>query len=206
MSWQVRHPRRGWRYYLAGSVLSYSLDKEEARKHYPPGSVLPHFPDMEAAARAADFLITRDRVESGALLTPRNEQVFLYDSAGIDDLVEFYRATYQRVVYGDPAARSHFDVYLHDGALFHLKDPCVRDDVGYEVFVEVVPEDSKDLLRWFRRHRIKKHFQYSGLLFEGKCMAILSLPDYPIFGIKTGQRPRRREGDSGWKVEIPASR
>ena len=212
-SWQVTHLRRGWRYYLAGSVLAHSLYKEEVGKHYPVGSVLTHFPDMEAAARAADLIITRDRVESGALLTPGNEQVFLYDSAGIDDLVEFYRATYQRVVSGEPAARSHFDVYLRDGALFYLRDPCVREDVEDGIFVEVVPKDPKDLPGWRRRYRIEKSFQHNGLLFEGKCMAILSLPDYPISGIKTGQKPRRhlrregrREGRLGWEVEIPASR
>ncbi len=72
-------PRRKWRYYLAGSVL------------------IQYF-DVEAAARAADFIVTRDRVESDALLTPGNEHVFLYDSAGMDDLVELYRARYRRAV------------------------------------------------------------------------------------------------------------
>ena len=215
-SWQAIHPYYVWRYYLAGSVLSQPLHTDNARKHYPAGSVLAHFPDMEAAARAADFLVTRDRVESDALLTPGNEQVFLYDSAGMDDLVELYRATYQRVVSGEPAARSHFDVYLGDRALFHVREPCVREDVGYRVFVEVVQEDPKDLPGRRRRYGFEKlyiPFQSSGVLLEGKCMAVLPLPDYPISRIRTGQRPyrhprreRRWEGHRGWEVEIPASR
>ena len=189
---QVKEEWYEWRYYLAGSVLTQSLD-------------------VGAAARAADFLVTRDRVESDALLTPGNERVFLYDSAGIDDLVGLYRATYQRVVSGEPAARSHFDVYLRDGGLFHVKDPCV-EDVGYRVFVEVVQEDPKVLPGRIGRdgsRGYKFSFQLSGVLFEGKCMAVLSLPDYPISGIRTGQRPYRvlrREGARGWEVEIPASR
>ena len=214
-SWQVEHPRRGWRYYLAGSALAHSLNKEDAA-HYPAGSVLTHFPDMEAAIRAADFIVTRDRMESGALLTPRNEHVFLYDSAGMDDLVEFYRAAYQRVVSGDPAARSHFDVYLHNGALFHVREPCVRVDAGHTVFVNVIPEDPEDLSGRRRRYGFEKLsvlFQHSGVLFDGKCMAILPLPDHPISGIRTGQRPYRRphrgirrEGHREWEVKIQTSR
>ncbi len=110
---------------------------------YLAGSVLTHFPDTEAAARAADFFVTRDRVESDALLTPGNEQVFLYDSAGMDDLVELYRTTYQRVVSREPAARSHFDVYLRDRTLFHVREPCVREDARYRVFANVFPEDRR---------------------------------------------------------------
>ncbi len=211
-SWQVMQRSYEWRYYLAGSVLSHSLHTEEAKRHYPAGSVLTHFPDMEAAARAADFLLTWDRVESDALLTPGNEHVFLYDSAGMDDLVELYRATYQRVVSGEPAARSDFDVYLGDGALFHVREPCVREDLGYRVFVHVVPEDPKDLPGWRRRPGFEMlvfPFQRRGVVFEGKCMAILPLPDYPVSGIRTGQRGYshpRWKGHHGWKVEIPAGR
>ena len=214
-SWQVRPPDK-WRYYLVGSVLAHSLHMEGVVEYYPVGNVWTHFPDMEVAARAADFLVTRDRVESDALLTPGNERVFLYDSDGMDDLVEFYRATYQRVVSGEPAARSHFDVYLGGRALFQVRDPCVREDVGYRVFVEVVPEDPKDLPGRRRRYGFEKLyilFQSSGVLLEGKCMAVLPLPDYPISRIRTGQRPyrhprgeRRWEGHRGWEVEIPPSR
>ena len=53
-------------------------------------------------------------------------------------------------------------------------------------------------------------FQHSGVLFEGKCMAILPLPDYPISGIRTGQTPpfrrRNRKEHRGWEVEIGSLR
>ncbi len=179
------------------------------------GSVLIQHFDVETAARAADFLVTRDRVESDALLTPGNEQVFLYDSAGMDDLMELYRTTYQRAVSGEPAARSHFDVYLGDGTLIHVREPCVRDDVPRRVFVEVTPEDPEDLTRrrlprWRRRYSLDKlsiAFRRSGVLFEGKCMAILPLPDYPVSGIRTGQRKAGRGMKAGrvlWDARIPA--
>ena len=211
-SWQVAHLYYEWRYYLAGSVLAHSLHTENPWSYYPAGSALTHFPDMETAARAADFIVTRDRVESGALLTPGNRLVFLYDSAGIDDLVELYRATYQRVASREPAARSHFDVHLDEDALFHVRDPCVREDVGFKVFLKVVPEDPKDLPERIPRHGsrgLRVFFQRSGVLFEGKCMAVLPLPDYPVSSIRTGQQPSRHsgwKGHPGWEVEIPASR
>ena len=182
-------------------------------RYYPVGSVLTHSPDLEAATRAADFILTRDRVESDALLTPGNEQMFLYGSAGIDDLVELYRATYQRVISGEPAARSYFDVYLSDRTLFYVKDPCVGEDVGYTIFVRLVPEDLKDLPRRARLYGFGKagvfpFFRSRGVRFEGKCMAIIPLPDYPTSLVRTGQRPDphpRGEGYRGWTVEIPAS-
>ncbi len=189
---QLTHPYYGWRYYLAGSVLTQSLD-------------------VQVAARAADFIVSHDRVESDALLTPGNEQVFLYDSAGADDLVEFYRAAYQRAVSREPAARSYYDVYLGDGMLTHVREPCVWEEVRQGFFVEVVPEDPKDLPRWRRRYgsdNLDLRFSRLPVLFEGKCMSVLSLPDYPVSGIRTGRTPRRYREKSyyHWEVEIPGSR
>ncbi len=187
-SWQVLEQAHPWRYYLAGRVLAGS-------------------PDVEAAARAADFIVALDRVESDALLTPGNERVFLYDSAGIDDLLELYRATYQRVVSGEPAVRSHFDVYLGDRALFHVKEPCVSKDVGLRSIAKFVPEDPKDLPERRRRRRetLRIPSQQSTMLFEGKCIAIVSLPDYPVSSILTG-RSHASKGARNWRVKIPSSR
>ena len=201
--------RPDWSRWVRGRFKSLSYSRQKRRYHLA-GSVLTQPLDKEAAARAADFIVTRDRVESDALLTPGNEQVFLYDSAGMDDLMELYRTTYQRVVSaGEPAARSYFDVYLGDGALIHVREACVREDVPSGVFVQVIPEDPKslprgDLPRWRWRDGFENlfiHFRRSGVLFEGKCMLVLPLPDYPVSGIRTGHR---KAGRVLWEVEIPA--
>ena len=189
---QLTHPQYGWSYYLAGSVLTQSLD-------------------LEAAARAADFIVSHDRVESGALLTPGNRKVFLYDSAGTDDLVEFYRAAYRRAASGEPAARSYYDVYLGDGALTHVRDPCVWEDVRQGFFVEVTPEDPKDLPRWRRRYGSgdpSLRFGRLPVLFEGKCISVFSLPDHPLSGIRTGRTLRRYREKSYhyWEVDVPVGR
>ncbi len=187
---QAAQPYHGWRYYLAGSVLTHS-------------------PDTEAAARAADFILTHDRVESDALLTPGNEQVFLYDPAGMDDLLELYRATYRQAVSGEPAARSYFDVYLGDDALTYVRDPCVREDAKYWIYVDVVPEGPEDLPEGRKRYgsnNLDFRFRKRPVLFDGKCMAVVSLPDYPVSGIRTGQYfsfSSRQLWMEVWGAEIP---
>ncbi len=191
---QLTHPRHAWRH-LAGSVLTYSRD-------------------VEAGARAADFIVTPDRVESGALLTPGNERVFLYGPAGIDDLVESYRAAYRQVVSsGDPVARSHFDVYLGDEALAFVREPCVREDVRYWIVMSAVPEDLKDLPGWRRLQYGSDHLVFHStrapMLFEEKCMAVFPLPDYPVSRIEARQKlPPSRDSSRrrGWNVEIRAPR
>ncbi len=192
---QVTQPRHAWNYYLAGSILTYSRD-------------------VESGARAADFIVTRDRVESGALLTPGNERVFLYGPAGIDDLVESYRAAYRQAASsGAPAARSHFDVYLGDDALTFVREPCIREDVRNEIFLMAVPEDLNDLPGWRRLRYGSDHLVFHStkapMLFDEKCIAVLPLPDYPVSRIRVRQKrgPSRDSSHRhGWKVEIPASR
>ncbi len=192
---QVSRPRYSWNYYLAGSIPTYARD-------------------VEAGARAADFIVTPDRVESGALLTPGNERMFLYGPAGIDDLVEWYRAVYRQVVSsGDPVARSHFDVYLGDEALTFVREPCVREDVNPEILLRAVPEDLEDLPGWLRMQYGSGHLVFQSrrfpMLFEEKCMAVLPLPDYPVSRIEARQKlPPSRDSSHrrGWNVEIPASR
>ena len=181
---QATQPDYGWDYSLAGSVWTYPLD-------------------LEAAARAADFIVSRDRVESGSLLTPGNERVFLYGSTGIDDLVEPYRAAHQRAVSGDPAARSHFDVYLDDDTLTYVRDPCAREDARYRIFVEAAPADRKDLPGWYGSNDLVFRFHMRPVRFEGKCIAVVSLPGHPVSAIRTGQG---LEAPRPWTVEIPANR
>ena len=64
------------------------------------------------------------------------------------------------------------------------------------------PEDPKDLPEEYERYGRNRGFRLYGhpVLFEGKCIAVVSLPDHPISRITTGQLQH------GWEVEIPASR
>ena len=121
-----------------------------------------------------------------------------------------------RAVSGEPAAHSRFVVYLGDDALTFVKDPCVPDDVWYSIRMRAVPEDLKDLPRWrylrYRSDNLSFTLSFTTrvpMIFEGKCIAVLPLPDYPVSRVRTGQPPDRRPGRGrhpGWQVEIGSPR
>ena len=115
--------------------------------------------------------------------------------------LEVRRRRYAALAATRPAARSTFDVHLHDGALFYVKTPCVPADTEAPFFVHVRPVHPGDipLSRLARRRlgfdaldfrfgSVDPHSHYApGDIFDGVCLATLALPDYPIASIATGQ-------------------
>ena len=119
---------------------------------------------------------------------------------------ERYRAELEAVssgARGEPAARSEFDLYFDRGSLTYLKAPCAPDDVEAPFFLHLYARREEDLPpasagldfenRDFR-------FGPEGLILDGKCVATVRLPAYPIGRIRTGQW-RRDEGEL-WVVEV----
>ena len=156
----------------------------------------------------ADFVISRYRDDAFNPLTPDNRFMFLYGPTDPDDL---RRAERRRLEASEPAARSAFDVYLADGALRYLKAPCAQEDALAFFFLHVFPADAA----YFRGEGdpmkfsgMNFRFAEAGKIFDGACMATVTLPDYPIAAIRTGQyisdrRTRRRASeDSAWQVFI----
>ena len=101
-----------------------------------------------------------------------------------------YRAEYESVVHDNPAIRSEFDVYLHDGRLIYVKEPCVTSDVEAEFFLHITPLHVETLPP-ARVNSGVDHlnfvFETRGLMFDGMCVASIGLPDYDIERVKTGQ-------------------
>ena len=94
---------------------------------------------------------------------------------------------YRNVV---PLARSDFDVYIDKGGLVYFKSACSTDDVDARFFLHVYPVDAKDLRLdqaqsdfW----NLDFDFEDRGLIFDGKCLAMMDLPDFDIARMKTGQ-------------------
>ena len=112
---------------------------------------------------------------------------------------------YESVASGEPAARSDFDIYLHENTLTYLKLPCSAADVQAEFFLHVVPEDLEDLPAHRRQYGFDNmHFRYgssTALVFTGRCVTQRPLPDYPIARIRTGQFVL--DGDRIWMAEFP---
>ena len=95
---------------------------------------------------------------------------------------------------GEPAMRSDFDVYMQDGTLIYVKAPCAEGDTRGRFFLSVFPADARDLPQDARDAGLEHeplNFDFSergaGAVFDGKCVIIRDLPDYPISRIETGQ-------------------
>ena len=111
--------------------------------------------------------------------------------------------------YGQPVARSDFDVYLRGNGLAYLKENCVADDTDARFFLHIVPADPADLPAVWREYGFENldfHFADYGAYAGDKCVAERELPDYPIARIKTGQNAEASGGDA-WRVDVnPAAR
>ncbi len=104
-----------------------------------------------------------------------------------------YRSAYESLAagdYGEPAARSTFDVYLDGRTLTYLKEPCVAGDVRARFFLHVVPAEVADLPAGHKRHVFENMdftFSNRGVILNGACLAMVKLPGYEIVVIRTGQ-------------------
>ena len=108
--------------------------------------------------------------------------------------VEAYLAAYDDVeANGVPLARSDFDIYAYDGALYYLSADCPppapnRDAPRF--FLHIAPADPADLPAAGREFGFEnRDFRLSdrAAFFDGKCVHRQPLPDYPIDRIRTGQ-------------------
>ena len=103
------------------------------------------------------------------------------------------QALYESVVagdYGQPRARSDFDVYLRGNDLAYLKELCEQGNMDARFFLHIIPDDPADLPAVWREHGFENlDFQFGdhGGQAGDKCVATLELPDYAIERIRTGQ-------------------
>ena len=113
------------------------------------------------------------------------------------------RADYAAVSVTNPAAQDYFDLYWRDNRLLYLRESCAAADTAANFFLHMVPQDIADLPA-DRRAAGFAHggfaFVRQGGHFDGKCLAAVSLPDYPIKEMRTGQYVPG-QGDL-WSVEL----
>ena len=117
------------------------------------------------------------------------------------------QAVYESIAagdYGQPVARSDFDVYMRGNTLAYLKENCAAGDVDARFFLHIIPADLADLpADWRERGFDNLDFQFAdhGAYAGDKCVAERELPDYPIARIKTGQNATTPDGDE-WRADI----
>ena len=112
-------------------------------------------------------------------------------------------SAYRYAANSAPAAQSVFDVYVREGRLIYVKEPCVLGDVAARFFLHVDPVDIEDLPEERKEHgfdNLDFDFGSHGIVAEGRCIAARDLPEYDIDSISTGQF-----ADDGeiWRIEIP---
>ena len=103
---------------------------------------------------------------------------------------ESLRSTYAALAGRQPDTRSNFDLYLQDNRLIYLRESCAAADTAAGFFLHIIPENVANLPADRRPAGFANRgfaFARWGGHFEGKCLAAVPLPDYPIKKMRTGQ-------------------
>ena len=168
------HDIHGLQIDVAGHATHYYLNSILVDKEYYPSG-------------DRGFIVMHHRVDPDSLLTPENRYFFLYNGP---DLIASYRAAYPSIVSADPLAREDFDVYLDDDTLYYVKEPCQREDTRTRFSLHIFPADVDDLPDNRKQHRFDNldfRFIERGLMFDGKCLLRVNLPQYDIVGFRTAR-------------------
>ena len=117
------------------------------------------------------------------------------------------RAEYAALSAAKPAVRDYFDLYAVDNRLLYLRETCAADDTVAGFFLHIIPEELTDL----PEDRQAAGFAHSGFAFarqgghfDGKCLAAVSLPEYPIKEMRTGQHIPGQDAPL-WSVRLIAA-
>ena len=100
------------------------------------------------------------------------------------------RAAAAALAAGPPNARAAFDLYVHDNQLTYRRETCAAADTAAPFFLHIIPRDVADLPPDRQRDGYANQdfaFARYGGPFDGKCLAIVPLPEYPIAALRTGQ-------------------
>ena len=104
---------------------------------------------------------------------------------------------------GDPVIRGKFDVSLGENFLLYSREPCAPVDISDKFFLHLIPADRDDLpdnRQQYEFDNLDFNFAQAGVISEGKCIAGVLLPDYPITRVRTGQYIPE-SGQVVWKAE-----
>ena len=121
-----------------------------------------------------------------------------------------YQQLYQAATANPPIVESHYSVYLHDRAVFFIKENCPPGDLAKAFGIKVYrPATESRFAGWgnISRYRTLKDY---GVRLGDKCLAFIPLPDYAAGDLLVGQyennrvlRPVWEEfynlGEPGWR-------
>ena len=117
-------------------------------------------------------------------------------SAVDDTTADAYRQIYRDTITGSPlVSGSGFDLYHNEPekTLTYVNESCEPEDVANRFVLSLVPVDANDLPVHVKQQRGYRHTLYfdfgeKGVKFDGKCLMVFRLPDYPIDQISLGHQ------------------
>ena len=107
--------------------------------------------------------------------------------------LERHRAALESVVSGQagpPAARGAFDLYRDGRRLLYHREDCREEDVEADFFLDLHPSEVEALPPRRREEGFEDlHFPFSnhGVVLDGQCLLLITVPDYGIRRLTTGQ-------------------
>ena len=103
---------------------------------------------------------------------------------------DYLRAAYAALSDILPNVRADFDLYWREGRLVYLRETCQAADTAANFFLHIIPVDAA-VLPADRQAAGFANLDFPlarwGGPFDGKCIATVPLPGYPIKAIRTGQ-------------------
>jgi len=123
---------------------------------------------------------------------------------------ERHRAALESIVSGQagpPAARGTFDLYRDGRRLLYHREDCREEDVEADFFLDLHPSEVESLPPRRREEGFEDlHFPFSnhGVVLDGQCLLLVTVPDYGIRRLATGQFAAG--GGALWQVEIEPGR
>ena len=104
----------------------------------------------------------------------------------------------------EPAARGVFDLYLRHNRLIYWRESCSAGDTAAGFLLHIIPRNVADLPAERQAAGFANGdfaFEHWGAHFDGKCLASVPLPDYPVKTLRAGQHiPGQGEV---WVVTLP---
>ena len=90
------------------------------------------------------------------------------------------------------ASAGGFDIYANGDALIYIKEACNAEDARSRFELYAFPVDPNDLFQDTRNAEMEYKplgfdFHKYGAVFDGKCVIVRDLPDYPLTYVETGQ-------------------
>ena len=163
----------------------------------------------------ADFYVRQRANRWNDVEPPMFHDIRAYGSAiafilnpGAADYRDYHSAAYDDVaVNGTLLARSAFDIYVYDGALYYLSANCPQPTANafdLRTFLHIFSIATTDLPQDRREFGFENRnfwFTDQATFFDGKCVNKIPLPDYPIARIKTGHNATASGGDE-WRTDI----